>query len=172
MKNQITKKMEHLQQQEAEFYLKPLLKLQSFIIPADVTHSHLQFLANCLVEPVTEGNKSAIMAMEELKAIKQIIDYALEKIEGNANDEAMKYGKGETIPHYLSSEIKYSQGRRTYDFSNSPAIVELENKLKEMKELAKKVTSNTTILDGDEVIEINKPIEKYGKETISITFKK
>ena len=157
---------------ETEFYLRPLPKLQAFILPENVTHTHLQFLADRLIEPVTDGNKSPLMALEELKAIRQILDYAIEKVEPQAADEAAFYGKGEKLPCYLSSEIKYSQGRRTYDFSNSPAIVELEEKLKNLKEMAKQVKDSTTILVGDEVIELKKPLEKYGKEVISITFKK
>ena len=159
-------------EQEMEYYLKPLPKLQAFLLPENLTHTHMQFLANRLIEPVLDGNKSALMAMEELKAIKQIIDYAIESIEGEATTEANKYGKGERIPVYLSSEIKYSQGSKTLDYSNSPAIVELENKLKELKELAKAVKDTTTIVEDDVVIELKKPIEKYGKESISITFKK
>lgn len=162
--------MKLIKQQEMEYYLKPIFN--GVLLPENCTHTNLQEIANNLLNPVFEGNKSALMALEELKAIKQVIEYAIEKCEPEAITEAEKYGKGENIPTYLSSEIKLSQGRRTYDFSNSPAIVELENKLKELKELAKKVTSSTTVLDGDEVIEIKKPIEKFGKETISITFKK
>lgn len=147
-----------------------LAPLTGGLIEPNITHSEMQDKANDLIKPVTEGYKNPLYALEELKALKQILDYAIEKLEPLAIDEVTKYGRLENLPAYYSSGLKLNKGRTTYDYSNCPAIVELEDKLKAWKEIAKKQTTN--IVDGDVLVELVKPIEKYGKESISVTFRK
>lgn len=146
-----------------------LMPLSDLGLKQGTTHRDLQDLADKLVYPVTTGWKNPLYALEEIRAMQKMLEYAAEKIEGMAIEEAVKHPAS-----YLSDEIKVSQGRKMYDTSNTPHIAELKEKIKELEKVAKSIKEKSIIVNQDtgESVEINPAVVSYGKESISFIFKK
>jgi len=66
--------------------------------------------------------------------LQKVCDIATEKIKDLAINERLKFEKSPTIN---GVEFGYMSGKSNYDFSNSQIIVDAENRLKSLKEIAK-----------------------------------
>jgi hypothetical protein len=63
--------------------------------------------------------------------------------------------------------MEYQEGRKTYDFSNNPSIVALEEKIKELKEIAKRITEPMAMAETGEML--LPAIVKATKDSIKYT---
>jgi hypothetical protein len=137
----------------------------NFVIKYDgkLTKQTIMDIADNIVGGVTDGEQSALYMLEQIRAAEKILEAARERIEDLAFEEAAKFGKGESLPSTFGAKIQYKDGSARYDFSNSPTIMDLEQKLRDAKDRAKKGIP----LDG-EVLE--KPMVSYTKPCIQVTF--
>jgi len=152
--------------EEATYDLQPISDLG---LKQGTTLTDLQELANKMVYGVTSGWKNPLYALEEIRAMQKMLEFAAEKIEGDAIAEALKHNAP-----YLCDEIKVSQGRKMYDTSNTPYIVELKERVKELEKLAKSIKEKSYFTNAEtgESVEVNPAQVSFGKESISFTFKK
>lgn len=125
--------------------------------------------ADKLLAAYTNGWISPLDAIVKLEHIKKIVDIAVEKVKDDSVDYISRtYGK-KTV-NISGLEITYKSGRILHSYENNPIILDLENKIKEKKDIAKKL-NKIPVADTETGELIYPSIKNYTKDTLQIKFK-
>jgi len=129
-----------------------------------------EVIAGDLIAPLLSGYCDPLTMMSKLAHLQKVCDIAMEKIKELAINERLKYEKSPTIN---GVEFGYMSGKSNYDFSNSQIIVDTENRLKALKEIAKTLTKNKQqmSIDPENGEVISPAIVKYSKDSLTIKIK-
>jgi hypothetical protein len=154
-----------LEEQELQYFLRPVV----FSNNRDETfeRGYLQKNAQDLVKSVLDGETDPIGAYAELRITLEIIERATALIEDATKTELIKFNKGQYPSNTYGFKMEYQEGRKTYDFSNNPSIVALEEKIKELKEIAKRITEPMAMAETGEML--LPAIVKATKDSIKYT---
>lgn len=129
-----------------------------------------ELMAGNLIAPLLDGYCDALTMMSKLAHLQKVCDIASEKIKDLAINERLKFDKSPTIN---GVEFGYMSGKSNYDFSNSQIIIDAENRVKYLKEIAKSLVKNKQKMaidpENGEVIE--PAIVKYSKDSLTIKIK-
>ena len=96
-----------------------------------------EVIAGDLIAPLLSGYCDPLTMMSKIAHLQKVCDIATEKIKDLAINERLKFEKSPTIN---GVEFGYMSGKSNYDFSNSQIIVDAENRLKSLKEIAHEKT--------------------------------
>ena len=107
-----------------------------------------------VVTAVNEGNVNPLELDVQIKRIEEVCKAIRKQTKEQVIDEANKYDKSFT---YAGATITVTE-RATYDFSNDPECVKLENDLKARKEMLKGLKMQLVDPDTGEVL--NPPLVK------------
>lgn len=129
-----------------------------------------EVIAGDLIAPLLSGYCDPLTMMSKLAHLQKVCDIAMEKIKELAINERLKFEKSPTIN---GIEFGYMSGKSNYDFSNSQIIVDTENRLKALKEIAKTLTKNKQqmSIDPENGEVISPAIVKYSKDSLTIKIK-
>ena len=136
-------------------------------VSAKIDHN---LIAGDLIAPLLNGYVDPLTMYSKIAHIQKICDLATEKIKELAINERLKFEKSPTIN---GIEFGYMSGKSNYDFSNSQIIVDAENRLKSLKEIAKSLTKNKQqmAIDAENGEVISPAIVKYSKDSLTIKIK-
>ena len=129
-----------------------------------------ELIAGDLIAPLLSGYCDPLTMMSKIAHLQKVCDIATEKIKDLAINERLKFEKSPTIN---GVEFGYMSGKSNYDFSNSQIIVDAENRLKSLKEIAKSLTKNKQpmAIDAENGEVISPAIVKYSKDSLTIKIK-
>lgn len=129
-----------------------------------------EVIAGDLIAPLLSGYCDPLTMMSKIAHLQKVCDIATEKIKELAINERLKFEKSPTIN---GVEFGYMSGKSNYDFSNSQIIVDAENRLKSLKEIAKALTKNKQpmAIDAENGEVISPAIVKYSKDSLTIKIK-
>ena len=129
-----------------------------------------EVIAGDLIAPLLSGYCDPLTMMSKIAHLQKVCDIATEKIKELAINERLKFEKSPTIN---GVEFGYMSGKSNYDFSNSQIIVDAENRLKSLKEIAKSLTKNKQpmAIDAENGEVISPAIVKYSKDSLTIKIK-
>lgn len=129
-----------------------------------------EVIAGDLIAPLLSGYCDPLTMMSKIAHLQKVCDLATEKIKDLAINERLKFEKSPTIN---GVEFGYMSGKSNYDFSNSQIIVDAENRLKSLKEIAKSLTKNKQpmAIDAENGEVISPAIVKYSKDSLTIKIK-
>ena len=129
-----------------------------------------EVIAGDLIAPLLSGYCDPLTMMSKIEKLQKVCDIATEKIKELAINERLKFEKSPTIN---GVEFGYMSGKSNYDFSNSQIIVDAENRLKSLKEIAKSLTKNKQpmAIDAENGEVISPAIVKYSKDSLTIKIK-
>ena len=129
-----------------------------------------EVIAGDLIAPLLSGYCDPLTMMSKIAHLQKVCDIATEKIKDLAINERLKFEKSPTIN---GVEFGYMSGKSNYDFSNSQIIVDAENRLKSLKEIAKALTKNNQpmSIDAENGEVISPAIVKYSKDSLTIKIK-
>ena len=129
-----------------------------------------EVIAGDLIAPLLSGYCDPLTMMSKIAHLQKVCDIATEKIKDLAINERLKFEKSPTIN---GVEFGYMSGKSNYDFSNSQIIVDAENRLKSLKEIAKALTKNKQpmAIDAENGEVISPAIVKYSKDSLTIKIK-
>ena len=129
-----------------------------------------EVIAGDLIAPLLSGYCDPLTMMSKIAHLQKVCDIATEKIKDLAINERLKFEKSPTIN---GVEFGYMSGKSNYDFSNSQIIVDAENRLKSLKEIAKSLTKNKQpmAIDAENGEVISPAIVKYSKDSLTIKIK-
>ena len=129
-----------------------------------------ELIAGDLIAPLLSGYCDPLTMMSKIAHLQKVCDIATEKIKDLAINERLKFEKSPTIN---GVEFGYMSGKSNYDFSNSQIIVDAENRLKSLKEIAKALTKNKQpmAIDAENGEVISPAIVKYSKDSLTIKIK-
>ncbi len=129
-----------------------------------------EVIAGDLIAPLLNGYCDPLTMMSKIAHLQKVCDIATEKIKDLAINERLKFEKSPTIN---GVEFGYMSGKSNYDFSNSQIIVDAENRLKSLKEIAKALTKNKQpmAIDAENGEVISPAIVKYSKDSLTIKIK-
>lgn len=150
-------------QQEAE---------QRFLIDVDTSNINHEEESNKLLMAYNDGWVSIDIMFAKLQHMAKILDITIDKIKPKMEDYVYSIGKNGLIVNGI--EIKPRNGSNKAIFDNNPLILDLENKLKSIKEISKTLAKNGQKEIADtETGELIYPCKfEAQKDTITITFKK
>ncbi len=141
--------------------------IQQITIPENLNKETIAQLTNSLVQKVDDGDENPLHTIVRLRFMKKVIEDAEEKIKGFAVQEAAKLDKkGDVV---LGVNVRHTEGRRTFDYSNDKEWNDLKEKMKNREEMLKGLTKPMADPDSGEIIE--PPLVKYSAETVTVTFK-
>jgi hypothetical protein len=132
------------------------------ILPIRLTKESINNNAQLLSEKWDEPLEAYI----RLKAMRDTIDLAMDKIKGQAKEEAMKY-QGENDK--CGAKFKYQEGARTFDYSSDVVWQKLKDQIKEREDFLKGLKKEMADTETGEIVQ--PPIVKYKSDSILITFK-
>ena len=129
-----------------------------------------EVIAGDLIAPLLSGYCDPLTMMSKIAHLQKVCDIATEKIKDLAINERLKFEKSPTIN---GVEFGYMSGKSNYDFSNSQIIVDAENRLKSLKEIAKSLSKNKQpmAIDAENGEVISPAIVKYSKDSLTIKIK-
>lgn len=140
---------------------------QQIVIPEVLTKEGITTLQNNLIEKVREGEENPLHVLVKLRFMSKVIEGAEAEIKKIATEEASKLNKGgDTVS---GAEVTFSEGRRTFDYSNDSVWCELKEKIKEREEMLKGLKKEVADTDTGEIMA--PPITKYSAEIITVKFK-
>lgn len=128
--------------------------------------TYINSLANKWIAKVENGDADVLEAYTNIKAIAEAAKAALKKLEEQASVKLIEYKNSKDIH---SASLTYSDARRSFDYSNVTAHVELKKKLEAIEQIAKSIKTPMVDPETGEVIE--PAMEVYSKSSISVKFK-
>ena len=141
-------------------------------LPTNIDKAEIEAFVNHVTAEVMEGNVDPLSVHIRCKAVVKALESIIERTEELAKDSAATYGKGEFKCHGASVQLR--EPRDMPDFTQDPAWVELNDRLKARQELIKaafKMASTAAIVDPNtgEVVPVV-PV-KPAKTTLTVTFR-
>lgn len=175
------------QEREAELAAKtatPSLtdKIMAQLEPINLTKSSAQDHAIRLCNFVADGHANALDMVTKLSYISDVIERARELLRPHCVDEAMKYGKGESIVAN-GAKVELAETGVKYDYSKcgdtawenfNQQIVSAKESMKTREAFLKSLKASMSIADeltGGEMITVHPP-QKSSTTNIKITFAK
>jgi len=141
-------------------------------LPTNIDRAEIEAFVNHVTAEVMDGNVDPLSVHIRCKAVVKALEAIIELTEEVAKDSAATYGKGEFKFHGASVQLR--EPRDMPDFSQDPAWVELNERIKARQELIKtafKMASTAAIVDPNtgEVVPVV-PV-KPSKTTLTVTFR-
>ena len=141
-------------------------------LPTNIDKAEIEAFVNHVTAEVMDGHVDPLSVHIRCKAVVKALDAIIELTEEVAKDTAATYGKGEFKFHGASVQLR--EPRDMPDFSQDPAWVELNERIKARQELIKtafKMASTAAIVDPNtgEVVPVV-PV-KPAKTTLTVTFR-
>ena len=141
-------------------------------LPTNIDKAEIEAFVNHVTAEVMEGHVDPLSVHIRCKAVVKALEAIIELTEEVAKDSAATYGKGEFKFHGASVQLR--EPRDMPDFTQDPAWVELNDRLKARQELIKtafKMASTAAIVDPNtgEVVPVV-PV-KPAKTTLTVTFR-
>ena len=141
-------------------------------LPTNIDKAEIEAFVNHITAEVMDGHVDPLSVHIRCKAVVKALEAIIELTEEVAKDSAATYGKGEFKFHGASVQLR--EPRDMPDFSQDPAWVELNDRLKARQELIKtafKMASTAAIVDPNtgEVVPVV-PV-KPAKTSLTVTFR-
>ena len=141
-------------------------------LPTNIDKAEIEAFVNHVTAEVMEGHVDPLSVHIRCKAVVKALEAIIELTEEVAKDSAATYGKGEFKFHGASVQLR--EPRDMPDFTQDPAWVELNERIKARQELIKtafKMASTAAIVDPNtgEVVPVV-PV-KPAKTTLTVTFR-
>ena len=141
-------------------------------LPTNIDKAEIEAFVNHVTAEVMNGHVDPISVHIRCKAVVKALEAIIELTEEVAKDTAATYGKGEVKFHGASVQLR--EPRDMPDFTQDPAWVELNERIKARQELIKtafKMASTAAIVDPNtgEVVPVV-PV-KPAKTTLTVTFR-
>ena len=141
-------------------------------LPTNIDRAEIEAFVNHVTAEVMDGHVDPLSVHIRCKAVVKALEAIIELTEEVAKDTAATYGKGEFKVHGASVQLR--EPRDMPDFSQDPAWVELNERIKARQELIKtafKMASTAAIVDPNtgEVVPVV-PV-KPAKTTLTVTFR-
>ena len=141
-------------------------------LPTNIDKAEIEAFVNHVTAEVMDGHVDPLSVHIRCKAVVKALEAIIELTEDVAKDSAATYGKGEFKFHGASVQLR--EPRDMPDFSQDPAWVELNERIKARQELIKtafKMASTAAIVDPNtgEVVPVV-PV-KPAKTTLTVTFR-
>ena len=141
-------------------------------LPTTIDKAEIEAFVNHVTAEVMEGHVDPLSVHIRCKAVVKALEAIIELTEEVAKDSAATYGKGEFKFHGASVQLR--EPRDMPDFTQDPAWVELNERIKARQELIKtafKMASTAAIVDPNtgEVVPVV-PV-KPAKTTLTVTFR-
>ena len=141
-------------------------------LPTNIDKAEIEAFVNHVTAEVMDGHVDPLSVHIRCKAVVKALEAIIELTEEVAKDTAATYGKGEFKFHGASVQLR--EPRDMPDFTQDPAWVELNERIKARQELIKtafKMASTAAIVDPNtgEVVPIV-PV-KPAKTTLTVTFR-
>ena len=141
-------------------------------LPTNIDKAEIEAFVNHVTAEVMEGHVDPLSVHIRCKAVVKALEAIIELTEELAKDTAETYGKGEFKFHGASVQLR--EPRDMPDFTQDPAWVELNERIKARQELIKtafKMASTAAIVDPNtgEVVPVV-PV-KPAKTTLTVTFR-
>lgn len=144
--------------------------LKNLFPVSELTKQQLEAKAYDVVVEVEEGSISALKTTVDLRKVAYFIECVLKSIQEDALKELNAYPEKKLI--FYGCEILKKYGSVTANFSNTPVLVDLAKKQKELQDFAKKINVPTEYTDNDGVVwTLNPPELKGGEATFSLSIK-
>ena len=140
---------------------------QQISIPEVLTKEGIQLLSDALIAKVQAGDENPLNVLVRLRFMSKVIDSAEGVIKELASEEASKLNKGGDS--VAGADITFSEGRRTFDYSNDKEWTALKEKIKEREELLKGLKKEVADTETGEVMA--PPMVKYSSPIITVKFK-
>lgn len=122
-----------------------------------------------IIQAREDGNAEALSVHIALHGLKKAVEEAMEQNKEAACEEAQKR-KGEVL---MNKQIGYTEGKRMYDYTNCPMVMDLSKRLKDEQEkavaLILAVGSGGSVVDPETGEVLQAAIEKRGASTITLT---
>ena len=141
-------------------------------LPTNIDKAEIEAFVNHVTAEVMDGHVDPLSVHICCKAVVKALEAIIELTEEVAKDSAATYGKGEFKFHGASVQLR--EPRDMPDFTQDPAWVELNERIKARQELIKtafKMASTAAIVDPNtgEVVPVV-PV-KPAKTTLTVTFR-
>ena len=141
-------------------------------LPTNIDKAEIEAFVNHVTAVVMDGHVDPLSVHIRCKAVVKALESIIERTEELAKDTAATYGKGEFKFHGASVQLR--EPRDMPDFTQDPAWVELNERIKARQELIKtafKMASTAAIVDPNtgEVVPVV-PV-KPAKTTLTVTFR-
>ena len=141
-------------------------------LPTNIDKAEIEAFVNHVTAEVMDGHVDPLSVHIRCKAVVKALEAIIELTEDVAKDTAATYGKGEFKFHGASVQLR--EPRDMPDFTQDPAWVELNERIKARQELIKtafKMASTAAIVDPNtgEVVPVV-PV-KPSKTTLTVTFR-
>ena len=141
-------------------------------LPTNIDRAEIEAFVNHVTAEVMDGHVDPLSVHIRCKAVVKALEAIIELTEEVAKDTAATYGKGEFKFHGASVQLR--EPRDMPDFTQDPAWVELNERIKARQELIKtafKMASTAAIVDPNtgEVVPVV-PV-KPAKTTLTVTFR-
>ena len=141
-------------------------------LPTNIDRAEIEAFVNHVTAEVMNGHVDPLSVHIRCKAVVKALEAIIELTEEVAKDTAATYGKGEFKFHGASVQLR--EPRDMPGFTQDPAWVELNDRLKARQELIKtafKMASTAAIVDPNtgEVVPVV-PV-KPAKTTLTVTFR-
>ena len=141
-------------------------------LPTNIDKAEIEAFVNHVTAEVMDGHVDPLSVHIRCKAVVKALEAIIELTEEVAKDTAATYGKGEFKFHGASVQLR--EPRDVPDFTQDPAWVELNERIKARQELIKtafKMASTAAIVDPNtgEVVPVV-PV-KPAKTTLTVTFR-
>ena len=141
-------------------------------LPTNIDRAEIEAFVNHVTAEVMEGHVDPLSVHIRCKAVVKALEAIIELPEEVAKDTAATYGNGEFKFH--GERVQLREPRDMPDFTQDPAWVELNDRLKARQELIKtafKMASTAAIVDPNtgEVVPVV-PV-KPAKTTLTVTFR-
>ena len=141
-------------------------------LPTNIDKAEIDAFVNHVTAEVMDGNVDPLSVHIRCKAVVKALESIIERTEELAKDNAATYGKGEFKFHGASVQLR--EPRDVPDFTQDPAWVELNERIKARQELIKtafKMADTAAIVDPNtgEVVPVV-PV-KPAKTTLTVTFR-
>ena len=141
-------------------------------LPTNIDRAEIEAFVNHVTAEVMDGHVDPLSVHIRCKAVVKALESIIERTEELAKDTAATYGKGEFKFHGASVQLR--EPRDMPDFTQDPAWVELNERIKARQELIKtafKMASTAAIVapNTGEVVPVV-PV-KPAKTTLTVTFR-
>jgi hypothetical protein len=141
-------------------------------LPTNIDKAEIEAFVNHVTAEVMEGHVDPLSVHIRCKAVVKALEAIIELTEEVAKNTAATYGKGEFKFHGASVQLR--EPRDMPDFTQDPAWVELNERIKARQELIKtafKMASTAAIVDPNtgEVVPVV-PV-KPAKTSLTVTFR-
>ena len=141
-------------------------------LPTNIDKAEIEAFVNHVTAEVMDGHVDPLSVHIRCKAVVKALEAIIELTEEVAKDTAATYGKGEFKFHGASVQLR--EPRDMPDFTQDPAWVELNERIKARQELIKtafKMASTAAIVDPNTGEVVPVVSVKPAKTTLTVTFR-